>query len=118
MNNYEASQAHYYRGVGLLEAEKAKEAVEAFRDSWALDEHAAAAFRLAHCLELLRDEAAGEWFAKAYEANPNNSNGAIRYAEWMSKRGEVEQARAIAQRIINRHTDYGPAKRLLEQLDS
>lgn len=60
------------------------------------------------------DTATGEEFIqKALELNPDNQNLRLRYASYLSQRGQPEKALELAQQVLEKQPDLVPAKVLM-----
>lgn len=107
----------YYDGMAHLESNRPQEALECFRNSWAMHEHAATAYRIAQSLGRLdRHTEAQSWFARAHKLNPQHSMYATDYAASLHRSGRSSEAEAILRDTLNHNRTYGPAQRLLASL--
>ncbi len=105
----------YTEGLVLLEEDKKEDALAAFLESLALDEHFKTCERIAELSEGLGRIADAEtYIRRGYQLNPNNSKVATKYAEVLFSRGESKEATQILRDTLRKNTSYGPARRLLE----
>ena len=109
----------YNVGVGHLESGRFLEALECFRQSWALVEHQGTANRLGQTLQALnrREESHG-WFARAYELNPRNNMMAMAHASSLHEQGRSQEAIKVLRSLVKQNPTYKPATKLLAALQA
>lgn len=107
----------YHDGVEALERGGLDAALECFERSWALDEHAATAHRLAQTLGALgRADEAHAWLERAFRLNPRNAQIASAWAGALVAQQRLTDARRVLAETLGHTPTYGPARELLASL--
>lgn len=65
-----------------------------------------------------KPDEAFSYLKKAYNLNSKNNKTATMYANELVARDKVEEAKKILNEILQRSSTYGPARKLLEQLNT
>lgn len=108
----------YTYGMALLEDNKHEEALFAFLESLAINQHFKTCERIADVLEDLgRTVEAESYVIRAFQLNRSNSKVATRYAQILFSRGERQEASRVTQDVLAENPTYGPAKRLHQKLN-
>lgn len=119
MDKYEESYFLYQKGLEHFEKVEFQSSLECFLKSNELEEHSRTYARIYECLiNLSRNIEAKPYIKLAYLQNPRHDKVTIQYAEMLIEDGEVELAREILEKLLNRNTTYNPARRLLEKINN
>jgi hypothetical protein len=117
-NDTSRASVLYSMGRALLEGGAASEAVDFLRRSWSISPHAHTAYFLVKALHAIGDvHESRRWNAEAYQLNPRNSMIATAHASALSDAGAVSDAIKILYGVLDQTRTYGPAKKLLGELE-
>ena len=118
MDKYDKARNLYYLGLEHFENGNFENSLKCFIESNELDEHPRTYARMYECLKKLgRNDEANAYIEIAYKKNPIQDRVTIQYAEELIVDGKIALAKEILEKLLNRNTTYGPAKRLLEKIN-
>ena len=119
MDKYEQAYLLYQEGLEEFEKGEFAAALECFIKSNKFNEHSRTYARIYESLiKLDRNSEAKPYIKQAYLENPRHDKVTIQYAEVLIEDGEVQLARDILEKLLNRNSSYNPAKRLLESINN
>lgn len=118
MTEVSASLEYYNQAWLAFQSTLYKNALELLERSIAIDEHFKTRELMALChKELGNIPAAIDNLELAYKLNEKSSKSACLLAELLVSVGEISRARALLEKVLCRQYEYGPAKRLISQLN-
>lgn len=119
MDRYDKARNLYYLGLERFENKDFENSLQCFIESNELNEHPRTYARMYECLKKLgRNNEAKVYIEIAYQMNPIQDKVTIQYAEELIIDGKIALAKEILEKLLNRNTTYGPAKRLLEKISN
>jgi Flp pilus assembly protein TadD len=109
----------YYYGKREFKNGNMTEAVRLLKESWLSDNHAHTAHTLSMAYMKLSDaNESHTWIVNAYRLNPFHNRIATDYAASLYLQGRVNEAISVLLELLRRVPTYGPARKLLDQLQS
>jgi len=116
--NRDRDMYYYNLGMKCLEQEDYERSLAYFEQSLSICSHYKTCSRIAQVLKVLgREEEAESYIVRAYEENQKSDKAALVYAELLLKNGQTELTRTILEKLLSRNPTYGPAQRLMKQMD-
>jgi tetratricopeptide (TPR) repeat protein len=117
LNKFEKSLSIYNEGICAFKNEDYLNALKLFKESLKIFEHGKTLQRISDTFEKLNDfEGAFTSIQNAYFLSPTNDIIGLKYANYLIKRNETENAKCILNNIIERNPSYLPAKKMLESI--
>ncbi len=108
----------YYLGIDAIANGQWESAFDYLSKSLAMHPHAKTCERLSFVLDQLgQAQASKKMLKKAYELNPRVDLIANRYAAMLYLIGESDNAKTVLADVLARNPTYGPAKRLMDQMN-
>ncbi|QDG50777.1 tetratricopeptide repeat protein [Persicimonas caeni] len=118
MEDEEKARREYLNGMQAFDEERYELALRYFRESSRIDEHFKTWQRIAQVLEKLgRATEAEEYYERAHQANPANSQVAVDYARVLLANQRVDEALELLEDVLRANTTYGAAKKLIAQVE-
>ena len=122
MNEYDENELPedyllYYDGWEAYLKGDYEKAYDLLLKSVDLREHAKTYERLSSVLAALgKPDEAFVYVEKAHKMNPKNKESATHYAQALVNQGRIEEAKTILVATLEHSHNFGPAKKLLNQL--
>lgn len=117
MEDEEKARREYLKGMQAYDEERYELALRHFRESSRIDKHFKTWQRIAQALEKLgRAREAEEYYERAHQANPANSQVSVDYARVLLANQRIDEAVELLEDVLRTNTTYGPAKRLIAQV--
>lgn len=92
-------------------------AIDLLAESLSLREHYKSCELLAVCYqEIGESRKALQHLEQAYKLNERSSKTACMLAQHLFDSGDIHRCKAMVEKVLQNHKDYGPAKRLLERI--
>jgi len=111
------SEQLYFEARVAYENGMYTQAIAILEKSTSCNPHYKAYELLAVCLKEVGSRSQAEdAIRRAHELNPKSSKTTVLFAEYLIEKGEVVTAKRLISSLLERHSTYGPAKKLLESL--
>jgi len=117
MNKNFDSEEFYNQAWLFHKTKRYQDAITSLKESLALKEHYKSYELLAVCCqEIDKISEALEYLEQAYKLNEKSSKTACLLAQLLLDSGDNYRSKTIAEKVLENHKDYGPARRILEKI--